>query len=219
MLQIIITFVLCLFSYKNGVERMKKISKFIVIVFVVMCFCGVSNLMGQTFVVAARDGDAVAQYKLGRMYAQNDKMQKDIKEAIYWYKKAAEQNQKDAIMALGDLYYYGTEVKRNLHLAFTYYKQASELDNYEACYSLGEMYAQGVGVAKHLPTAFSYYKKAADKGGLAKAMFKVGTMYYDGLGCKKDVAQSLNYIKMAYKEGYPTALEYWNEKQLWQYEE
>ena len=81
------------------------------------------------------------------------------------------------------------------------------------------MYSQGVGVAKHLPTAFKYYKRAADDGGLAKAMFKVGTMYYEGLGCKKDVAQSLNYVKMAYREGYPTALEYWNEKQLWQYEE
>lgn len=199
-------------------KKMKRIAsiKYVLFFVILLCF---TRTNAQTFVRAAQDGDANAQYKLGKMYSQDGKMQKDIKKAIYWYKKAAEQNQKDAIMALGDIYYYGTDVNQNVHLAFTYYKQASELGNYEADFSLGEMYAQGVGVAKHLPSAFEYYKKAADKGGLAKAMFKTGTMLFEGKGVKQDKAQGINYIKLAFNEGYPTALEYWNENQLWQYEE
>lgn len=122
-------------------------------------------------------------------------------------------------MALGELYYYGTEVKQNDHLAFTYFKRADTLGMYEATYCLGEMYENGVGTPKDLKIAYNYYKKAADKGGLAKAMFKTGQMLYYGDGCTKDIAKGINYIKMAFDEGYPTALEFWNKEELWQYVE
>ena len=185
----------------------------------VLCLLGVSVNAQVTFMRAAEDGDANAQYKLGRMYSQDNRYQKDIKKAMYWYKKAAAQNQKDAALALGELYYYGIETDRNNHLAYTYFNQADTLGNYEASYCLGEMYEKGVGVNKNLQTAFSYYKKAADKGNLAKAMFKTGTMLYYGQGCTKDIAKGNNYIKLAFNEGYPTALEFWNQEQLWQYED
>lgn len=177
------------------------------------------SLFAQTYVRDAEQGSANAQYRLGRMYERADRMPKDISKAVYWYKKAAEQNHPQAIMALGELYYYGVEVKQNMHLAFKYFNEAAVYNNYEACYCLGEMYEQGVGVAKHLPTAYKWYKKAADEGGLAKAQFKVGRMLYFGDGVKQDIAQGINYIKLAFNNGYPTAMEFWNENQLWRYEQ
>ena len=64
-----------------------------------------------------------------------------------------------------------------------------------------------------------YYKKAADEGNLAKAQFKVGKMYYFGEGVKQDIKQTLKYIHAAFDNGYPTAIEFWNENQLWKYEQ
>lgn len=47
------------------------------------------------FMRAAEEGDAKAQYKLGKMYAQDGRYQKDIAKALYWYRKSAEQNCKE----------------------------------------------------------------------------------------------------------------------------
>ncbi|PKK65907.1 kinase-like protein [Rhizophagus irregularis] len=45
---------------------------------------------------AARSGDAVAQYYLAYMYKNGKRVNKNIDEAIYWYKQSADQKYKDA---------------------------------------------------------------------------------------------------------------------------
>ena len=162
------------------------------------------NLSAQTFIRDAEQGNPNAQYRRGKMYERVDRMPKDISKAI---------------MALAELYYYGVDVKQNAHLAFKYFNLAAGQKNAEAYFCLGEMYEQGVGVAKHLPTAYEWFKKAADEGGLAKAQFKIGKMLYFGDGVKKNIAQGVNYIKLAFNNGYPTAMQFWNENQLWRYEQ
>ena len=66
---------------------------------------------------------------------------------------------------------------------------------------------------------YEWFKKAADEGGLAKAQFKIGKMLYFGEGVKKNIAQGVNYVKLAFNNGYPTAMQFWNENQLWRYEQ
>ncbi|WP_303396492.1 SEL1-like repeat protein, partial [Pseudomonas fragi] len=39
----------------------------------------------------AEQGDAAAQYKLGIMYATGEGVAQDAKQAVTWYRKAAEQ--------------------------------------------------------------------------------------------------------------------------------
>ena len=192
------------------------IKRMIVMMSLALC---ASGLFAQTYIRDAEYGDADARYRLGKMYERADRMPKDINKAVYWYTKAAEENHPKAIMALAELYYYGVEVKQNLPLAFKYFRLAAESKNMEAVYCLGEMYEQGVGIAKDLNKAFTYYKQAADEGNLAKAQFKVGKMSYLAQGTKQDVAQALKYIHSAFDNGYPTAIEFWNENQLWKYEQ
>ena len=45
---------------------------------------------------AANRGDSIAQYNLAYMYENGEGIEKDIDQAIYWYKKAAEQGDKEA---------------------------------------------------------------------------------------------------------------------------
>ena len=51
----------------------------------------------------ADQGDAKAQYDLGLLKAKNQGVEKDEKEAVKWYRKAAEQGDEDAKVALKEL--------------------------------------------------------------------------------------------------------------------
>ncbi|MDD4544316.1 MAG: tetratricopeptide repeat protein [Bacteroidales bacterium] len=179
----------------------------------------VSSLgFSQTYIRDAELGDKDAQFRLGRMYHRADRMPKDITKAIYWYNLAAEQNQPSAIQALGELYYYGVETQRKPRLAYSYFERSAEFKNAEAYFILGEMNYNGIGTSQDKREAYSWYKKSADEGGLAKGQFKVGQMLFEGDGIRKDEAMGINYIKMAFQNGFPTALNYWTEKEMWKFE-
>ncbi len=45
---------------------------------------------------AAEQGDAVAQLNLGNGYYFGNGVEKDLKQAVYWYQKAADQGYEDA---------------------------------------------------------------------------------------------------------------------------
>jgi len=57
----------------------------------------------------AEQGDAVAQYFMGRMYDTGRGVPKDEQQAMAWYRKAAEQGVADAQYNLGAMYYIGGE--------------------------------------------------------------------------------------------------------------
>ncbi|MFA7081480.1 MAG: tetratricopeptide repeat protein [Bacteroidales bacterium] len=177
-----------------------------------------TTAFSQTYIRDAELGDKNAQYRLGRMYERADRMPKDIAKSLYWYAKAAEQDQPQAIQALAEHYFYGYEVDRKPRLALTLFQRSAEFKNIEAYYCLGEMYFYGQGTTKDYKQAFSWYKKAADEGNLAKAQYKIGELLYEGTFVKQDKAMGINYIKLAFQNGYPKAYEYWTEKEMWKYE-
>ena len=79
----------------------------------------------------AEQGDAFAQYRLGRYYAQRDGRQ--TPEAVGWYKKAspglhrlAETGNGQAMYVLGVMYAYGRGVARDTELARRWLTQAVE---------------------------------------------------------------------------------------------
>lgn len=51
---------------------------------------------------AAEQGEAMAQHSLGTMYAQGIGVAKNDDEAIYWYRKVAEQDLKEAKKIIND---------------------------------------------------------------------------------------------------------------------
>ena len=185
--------------------------------FVIMLF--VSTLgFSQTYIRDAELGDKDAQYRLGRMFERADRMPKNIDKALFWYAKAAEQDQPLAIQALAELYYYGVETERKPRLAYSLFLRSANFKNAEAYFCLGEMYYNGIGVDQDKSSALTWYKKSADEGGLAKGQFKVGKMLFEGDGVKQDKAMGINYVKLAFKNGFPTANEYWTEQQMWKFE-
>lgn len=82
----------------------------------------------------ARRGDADAQYALGWMYHNGYGLRIDDETAIYWWEKAAENKNPEAIMALAMLYHQGGKtVRKDAEKAVHYFMKAvAENDDEDA---------------------------------------------------------------------------------------
>ena len=86
--------------------------------------------------------------------------------ALFWYQRAVELGDGDALLALGRSYYYGIGVRRNYHKAIEYYRKAiaskdiTEFDRENAMYCLGMAYFEGHGVEHSLSLAQHWFEQA-----------------------------------------------------------
>ena len=162
----------------------------------------------------ARQGDAEAQYWLGDMYYYGVGVPRDYKKAVFWWKKAAENEHVGAQYSLGVMYYHGRGgVPKDKEKAFYWSKKAAESEHAYAQHWLGKMYAIGFGVSKDREQANYWYKKSAEnrnagakqesvetqannspselqktkaEQGDANAQWRLGDIYYYGEGVSED---------------------------------
>ena len=87
----------------------------------------------------AEQGNASAQYNLGRMYRNGDDVSQDYGSAINWYILAAEQGHANAQFKLGLMYDMGIGVERDIGTAIMWYTFAAEQGNSNARYRLASM--------------------------------------------------------------------------------
>lgn len=107
---------------------------------------------------------ASSQAKLGELYLHGIGTTKDYTKAIYWLKKAANQNNPEAEYQLGEVYYFGYGVGKDYKTAFDWYMKSisTNKDDGDAQYSIGYMYEHGQGVTKSYSKALEHYTIAAD---------------------------------------------------------
>jgi len=74
----------------------------------------------------AEQGDAVAQYNLGVMYADGEGVAQNDAEAVQWFRKAAEQGLAGAQFNLGQMYRLGRGVVQSDAEAVQWYRKAAE---------------------------------------------------------------------------------------------
>ena len=79
--------------------------------------------------LAADQGNAGAQYALGRKYANGQGVPKDDAEAVKWYRKAADQGNSWAQYALGWMYDNGRGVPKDDAEAVKWYRKAADQGN------------------------------------------------------------------------------------------
>ena len=116
-----------------------------------------TNFNVQATQAAADQGDAKAQYALGKFYEQQRAWPKV---AEYW-RKSAEQGYAAAQAALGSCYGMGRGVPRDLATAVTWYRKAADQGYAIAEYAMGNFYATGGGVTKDVAQAIQWWQKAA----------------------------------------------------------
>jgi TPR repeat protein len=84
----------------------------------------------------AKQGNAVAQYKLGVMYDEGLGVPQDYKTAMKWYKLAAEQGDAGAQHNLGLMYNNGDGVPQDYKTAMKWYRLSAEQGNANALFNL-----------------------------------------------------------------------------------
>lgn len=133
-----------------------------------------------SLVDAAEKGHSLAQWKLGRMYADGDGVQQDKLRAFEYFQRYADKHADDgpdmpqsrlvanAYVALGRYYLDGipdSSIKPNPERAremFTY--AASYFADSDAQYQLGRLYFEGLGIPRDPRQAVRWLSLAANKG-------------------------------------------------------
>ena len=113
----------------------------------------------------AEQGDAQAQYEVGRRFWNGDGMDQDHKQAANWFDRAARQGLAAAQCALGLCYERGDGVEQDMWQAAAWYQWAAQQDDAEAQLRLSECYEKGRGVPKDKEKAAEWLYKAAQHGG------------------------------------------------------
>lgn len=144
----------------------------------------------------AEQGNALAQYNLGKMYYRGHGVPQDAKEAARWLQLAAEQGEAKAQFQLGIMYYRGHGVPQNSTEEARWYRLAAEQGHALAQYDLGFMYAHGQGVPKDYKEAVKWYRLAAEQGDTF-AQYNLGMMYCKGRGVPQNNVLAHMWINLA----------------------
>ena len=79
------------------------------------------------FKIAAEQGHAFAQERLGELYMGGMGVEEDQKMGVMWLRKSAAQNNADACRAMGLCYWYGDGVEENNVEAKKWFQKALDL--------------------------------------------------------------------------------------------
>ena len=147
--------------------------------------------------LAADQGHASAQYRLGFMYANGEDVPEDDAEAVRWWRLAAEQGDAEAQNNLGLQYNIGEGAPQDSQEAVKWFRLAAEQGHASAQYNLGLLYASGAeGVTQDYQEAVRWYLLAAGQGH-ADAQFYLGRRYTKGEGVPQDYVQAHKWVNLA----------------------
>lgn len=116
--------------------------------------------------------------------------------AVYYYKKAVELGNIEAMNSLGICYLRGYGVKRDDEKAAQLFVKSAEAGNRYAMHNAGWCYQTGRGVEKNIDKTLYWYGKSAELG-FAKAQRKLGDIYYGKAEAKGGQAEKNDYLKLA----------------------
>ena len=146
--------------------------------------------------------DRVEQISVLDMVAKgyNFDQQGQYEDAVYWYRKAADQGLASAQSNLGNMYKLGLGVEQSDKQAVAWGRKAADQGYASAQYNLGVMYRDGLGVEQSYMQAVVWFHKAADQGH-ATAHYNLGAMYRHGQGVEQNDKQADAWFRKAAEQG------------------
>ena len=149
----------------------------------------------------AEQGDAEAQVDLGFRYNKGlFGVEKDLRKAVKWYRKAAEQGDADGQYLLGLAYWSGEGVEQDLREAVKWYRKAAEQGYAYGQIALGFAYGGGKGVAKNQREAVRWHRKGVEQVHYFLQQM-LSDAYWDGKGVEKDRSEAVRIFRMAAEQG------------------
>lgn len=148
----------------------------------------------------AHEGNAEAQYELGKLYASGLGVRTDLDVALYWYRQAAAQKVAEAQNELALRYLLGRGLRQDYGQAAYWYRELADDGHPPAQHLLAGLYEDGKGVPRDLSQAAHWYRRAAEQGH-AGAQTKLGRMYRDGNGVPRDLLEAWAWFDLAASKG------------------
>ena len=159
------------------------------------------------FLLNAATNDYIpAQAELGWSYLEGLDVTQNAEKAIYWFKKAAEQNDPRAQLGLALVYKFGKGVEKNLSKSLMYCFQAASNNNAHAQLELGWRYQSEIGVTQDFEKAIYWYELAIKNENI-NASYNLALLYENGFGVPEDNIQTFILCLNAAEQGYAIAQE------------
>ncbi len=114
--------------------------------------------------LAARRGDAQAQYDVAMMFLSGDRVARDTTAAKEWLIKAANQNHRLAQRTLAEALARGIDFEQDYDEAAKWYLRAAQAGDSDAQFAMGTLYSVGLGVKANTMESQRWYSAAAKQG-------------------------------------------------------
>lgn len=117
-------------------------------------------------VVDLNERDPAIQFEIAQAYRTGNGLPKDFEKAIFWYWKAAEQDNKHAQFYLGDAYTTGQGVKTDFAEAERWFRKAALNGEVVSQLTLGNMYYRArFGAKTNFDEAAKWYRMVVNNSG------------------------------------------------------
>jgi uncharacterized protein len=154
--------------------------------------------------IRAERGSIPHEIELAAAYLTGHGVQKDEKQAAYWYEKAAEAGDPEAQKEIGYFYQIGLGVPIDPERAFHWYQLSAAAGLLSGKVDLGVAYVWGIGVPKNTSLAKQLFREAAEKGSGVGACY-LGDLYYFGIGVEQDLSAAEHWFEVGTKLKEPRA--------------
>jgi len=138
-------------------------------------------------------------YRTGRR-SGSSVIEQDYEQALYWYRRAAEQYYAPSQFNIGLMYANGQGVLQSYEEALIWFEKAALQGHSGAKYSLGLMYDQGHGVIQSHKEAAFWYRKAAEQGHV-HGQNNLAILYLRGHGLEMNQKQAAYWFRKAAEAG------------------
>ena len=150
------------------------------------------NIAFTEYLPLAKNGNAVAQERIGELYRRGLGVKQDYAESFAWYLKSAQQNSAEGQYFVAVLYKNGAGVAKNDQEAESWYLKSANQGHLGAQVSLGQFYmAKG-----NFSEGLKWLRKTAGQGHIG-SILTLGEAHYYGDGVSKDAVKAYRYFHIA----------------------
>lgn len=148
----------------------------------------------------AKEGDAYAQYLMGKLWRDGPLLMPDAVNARYWFEQAANQNHAMAQYALAKLYLSDDAEVHDTQQGMYWLESAAQNGSHYAAYRLGKEYLRGKFTRRDGEKAVFYFTQAAELGN-QWSQYMLGKLYLIGREIPYDKEQAIYWLSKSAAQG------------------
>jgi TPR repeat protein len=150
---------------------------------------------------SAERGNAEAQYDLAVIYENGSGVTADVKEAVKWFVKAANQDHLAALNQIGVMFYRGDGLAQDYEEARKVFTSAAEKGSSTAALNVGKMHRYGQGGSRDYAQAIKWFRRGADAQEQF-CMLSLADMYEKGQGIPQDYVEAHKWYNIVAATGW-----------------